>query len=145
MDASPVGKLFLGGLETALDIECQPACGHFEAFASTLSFELSVLLKRAHPEPAQRADRNQRRRGQQHRDSARLYPGQVGSILRLIVHHSRHGRVTNASQSGSGSRGARLLAVCRAWSIPLHAHHTVRDFDKSAIKANPRRCRGVLI
>jgi hypothetical protein len=60
------------------------------------------LLKRAHPEPAQRADRNQRRRGQQHRDSARLYPGQAGSILRLIVHHP----VTVVSRTRHEGRGA---------------------------------------
>ena len=59
------GQPLFDVLEVALDIERHPSSRHFEPLAPALPFELAILLERARTEPAERADRNQRRERQQ--------------------------------------------------------------------------------
>jgi len=84
VNARPARELLVDALQAPLDLEPHARGGHLETLAP-LSLEIAILLERAHPEPAQSANRNQRRGGQEHGNSARVGPCHGDAILRRLV------------------------------------------------------------
>ena len=92
-------KLLFQILKLPIDIERQSAGHDFQPFARALPLDIAILLDDANREPAEDADRQQRRDGEEERQLAPMCPGHGGLFYEPVATMALafcHERVRNA-------------------------------------------------